>query len=109
MAYRHCLAVILGLTASLGAQSQRWVARYNGPANVVDGGTSIAVDPAGGVYVTGRSGDTPATFECTTIKYDSAGTERWIRTYRQVDSSYYDTGWGIALDRKGLHKIVKIR
>ncbi len=101
MAYRYCLTVILGLTASLGAQSQRWVARYNGPANVVDGGTAIAVDPVGNVYVTGRSGDTPATFECTTIKYDSAGTERWIRKYRLVDSSYYDTGWGIALDRFG--------
>ncbi len=98
---RNCVVAVFILVVCLGAQSQRWVARYNGPANVVDGGTSITVDVFGNVYVTGRSGDTPATFECTTIKYDSAGNEKWLRKYHLADSSYYDTGWGIALDRFG--------
>jgi hypothetical protein len=83
------------------AQSQEWAVRYNGPVNVVDGGTSIAVDILGNVYVTGRRGDTPASFECTTIKYDPSGNEKWVRAYRASDSTHYDTGWGIALDDFG--------
>ncbi len=82
-------------------QTQEWVARYNGPVNVVDGGTSVAVDPLGNIYVTGRRGDTPASFECTTIKYDPAGNEKWVRAYRASDSTHYDTGWGIAIDDFG--------
>ena len=88
-------------TAFLFSQTQEWVARYNGPANVVDGGTAITVDILGNVYVTGRRGDTPASFECTTIKYDPSGNEKWVRAYRASDTTHYDTGWGIALDGYG--------
>ncbi len=82
-------------------QVQEWVARYNGPANVVDGGTAVTVDALGNVYVTGRRGDTPASFECTTIKYDLLGNEKWVRAFRRSDTTHYDTGWGIALDGFG--------
>ncbi|MEO0095902.1 MAG: SBBP repeat-containing protein [candidate division WOR-3 bacterium] len=89
------------LLLNLLAQTQRWVARYNGPANLVDGGNAIVVEPSGNVYVTGRSGDSPSTFECTTIKYDSMGNERWVRRYHFAPSFYNDTGWGIAIDPFG--------
>ena len=98
---KYIVAFLLICITILSAQTQEWVERYDGPVNVVDGGTSIAVDINGNVYVTGRSGDTPSTFECTTIKYDAAGNEKWVEKYHRANSSYYDTGWGIALDDFG--------
>jgi hypothetical protein len=88
-------------TTFLFSQIQEWAARYNGPANMVDGGTAVAVDALENVYVTGRRGDTPASFECTTIKYDPAGNERWVRAYRASDTTHYDTGWCVACDGFG--------
>lgn len=100
MVTRHFYVLLL-FAIGLFAQTQEWAARYNGPVDVVDGGTSIVVDDLGNVYVTGRRGDTPASFECTTIKYSPSGNEEWVRTYRASDSTHYDTGWGIALDAFG--------
>ena len=86
----------------LFSQAEEWVVRYNGPVDVVDGGMAVAFDDSGNVYVTGRSGNTPSTFECTTIKYDSAGNEKWVSKYHgPAISGYGDTGWGIAVDRFG--------
>lgn len=86
----------------LFSQVEEWVARYNGPVDVVDGGMAVTHDDSGNVYVTGRSGNTPSTFECTTIKYDSAGNEKWVSTYHgPAASGYGDTGWGIVVDRFG--------
>jgi hypothetical protein len=95
------IAIFITLIIAVHAQTQEWAERYDGPANVVDGGTSITVDDLGNVYVTGRRGDTPASFECTTIKYGPSGNEAWVRAYRASDSTHYDTGWGIALDAFG--------
>ena len=99
---RKIFFVILYLlcAGTIFAQTQAWVARYNGPVDVVDGGMAVAVDNSGNVYVTGRSGNTPSTFECTTIKYDSAGNEVWVEKYHgPATSGYGDTGWGIAIDK----------
>jgi len=98
-----CLFVLILLFAVNNyAATEKWVARYNGPANVVDGGMAVAVDGTGNVYVAGRSANTTSTFECTTIKYDSLGNEKWIKKYHgPASSGYSDTGWGIAIDKNG--------
>jgi hypothetical protein len=49
-----------------------WVRRYNGPENLGDFASAIAVDDAGNVYVTGGSG---------TIKYDVNGNQLWVRVW----------------------------
>ena len=54
-----CLFVLILLFAVNNyAATEKWVARYNGPANVVDGGMAVAVDGTGNVYVAGRSANT---------------------------------------------------
>jgi len=64
------------------AGTQQWVARYNGPGDDADYAVDIAVDPIGNIYVTGYSHGGPATrLDFATIKYDTNGTEQWVRRH----------------------------
>src|SRR5262245_55379383 len=60
------------------AGHEKWVARYNGPGNGEDDALAIAVDGSGNVYVTGQSTGLGTGFDYATIKYDSAGQEKWV-------------------------------
>jgi hypothetical protein len=61
---------------------QKWVNMYSG---IIYGGGSpldMAVDSIGNVYVTGQSPDTMSSYySCATIKYDTAGNQKWVRRY----------------------------
>jgi hypothetical protein len=74
-----------------------WTKRYNGAADGSDYGTSIAVDLAGNVYVTGGSTGT-TNVDYITIKYNSAGRMRWASTYGGIN---FDEGRSIGLDSAG--------
>jgi Beta-propeller repeat len=77
---------------------QRWVARYDGPANDYDYPTGIAVDNSGNVYVTGISTGLQGDWDCTTVKYNSNGQQEWVVRY---DGPAHLDDWGtaIALDK----------
>jgi len=57
--------------------SQLWNRIYDGPAHGTDIPTGIAVDDSGNAYVTGQSPSTSVAEEAT-VKYSSAGQERWV-------------------------------
>ncbi len=72
-----------------------WVARYAGADD--DEAKAIAVDGSGNVCVTGRGQQVSGYADITTIQYDSAGVERWVKRYDGVAHSD-DGGLGIGID-----------
>ncbi len=77
-----------------------WVRRYNGPGNDVDSASSIAVDDAGNVYVTGTSYGSSTGRDCATIKYNSVGDTVWVRRYNGPGNND-DGGNALAIDASG--------
>lgn len=58
-----------------------WAARYNGPANLWDRATGVAVDANGNVFVTGISFNADLTGDYTTVKYSPSGEQLWAVRY----------------------------
>lgn len=65
--------------------TQEWVNRFNGTGNSEDLSRKVLVDEkSGDVYVTGRSYNLNGNQDIVTIKYNSAGNQKWIRTYNGI-------------------------
>jgi len=79
------------------AGAQQWVARYNGPANLDDQASRIALSGAGNIYIAGQSENADMTFDYATIKYNAAGVQQWIARYDGPANSN-DEGAALAVD-----------
>jgi len=79
---------------------QQWVQRYNGTANARDEAFTIAIDDLHNSYVTGHSEELGSSFDCVTIKYNSAGEEEWVRKYDGTAHNS-DNGRFIKIDNDG--------
>jgi Beta-propeller repeat len=80
--------------------TQAWVARYNGPGNLDDGGHAIVGDNSGNVYVTGGSHGLGTDLDYATIKYDSAGQQQWVARFNGLGNGW-DRAAAIARDSAG--------
>lgn len=81
----------------------QWLARYDGPGSGIDNALDVAVDAAGGVYVTGYSDGTgagPSGWDCATVRYDALGNELWAARFDGLGNDW-DEGWQLALDDAG--------
>ncbi|MGI8924556.1 MAG: SBBP repeat-containing protein [Fimbriimonadales bacterium] len=89
-----------GLLMPAAAQTQEWVARYNGPGKDFsnDSAVDVAADAQGNVYVTGYSYGS-GNFDYATVKYDSAGKEQWVARYNGANGDDFATA--LATDGSG--------
>src|SRR6266496_1301838 len=80
-----------------GPVQKAWVARYNGPGNLDDGGHAIVGDNSGNVFVTGGSHGLGTDLDYATIMYNSAGQQQWVARYNGLASGW-DRAAAIARD-----------
>jgi uncharacterized delta-60 repeat protein len=79
-----------------------WTMRYNGPDDMDDFASSLALDPEGNVAITGISWSSSTGYDLVTIKYSSGGTQIWqARSGTGVTSHYQYLLPMIALDDAG--------
>jgi hypothetical protein len=76
---------------------QQWAVNYDGPANGYDFPKGIATDSSGDLYVTGFSLGSAGDFDCTTVKYNSAGEQYWVARY-DGPGNLDDLGEAISVD-----------
>lgn len=80
------------------AGDQVWIQGYNGDATMEDISHSIAIDDSENVYVTGEGYSTAGHKDYVTIKYNSAGVQKWIRTYDGTANGADDFAYSVFVD-----------
>ncbi len=83
-----------------GSGSPLWTNRYDGPANLNDEPSALAVDGNGNVFVTGKSFGLDSTYDYATIAYDSAGAGLWTNRYSGLGNANDDAS-AIGVDWSG--------
>ena len=84
------IILLLFIAVSVHAQvTQSWVKRYNGSSsNSHDEPRKILVNKTNGdVYVTGKSPNSNLGLDIITIKYNQAGVQQWLRSYKGISGS----------------------
>jgi len=84
----------------ISGTEQEWVARYYGPGNGEDAASSLAIDAAGNVYVTGHGWGNQTWDDYATIKYDASGNQIWVSRY-DGPGRYVDEAYSLAVDGGG--------
>jgi uncharacterized delta-60 repeat protein len=75
-----------------------WTNRYSGPGNGYDYANALAVDSSNSVIVAGASYGSGSSWDCTTLKYSSAGVPLWTNRYNGPGNSS-DQALSVAVDR----------
>lgn len=80
--------------------NQVWRKIYNGPGASDDFASSVALDMAGNVYVTGKSKGIGSDFDYATLKYSNDGTPLWVARYNGPDNTA-DEAAQVVVDEAG--------
>jgi uncharacterized delta-60 repeat protein len=74
-----------------------WLNSFNGTGNSIDKAFGIVQDEYGFIYVGGYTTSAGGNEDIVLLRYNSAGTLTWSRTYNHSGSSS-DQAWGIVVD-----------
>lgn len=80
---------------------EQWVRRFNGTSNLYDYPYAITLTPTGDVAVAGMTINAGTGSDFTVIKYNSAGTLMWSRTYNNPSVNGGDFARSIVSDQSG--------
>lgn len=95
------LVSLLFISNSYSQITEEWAVRYNGPRSGSDIIDAIVTDDSGNVYVTGTVvGAISQGLDIVTIKYNSAGEQKWIDIYNGTANDN-DYGRDIVSDDSG--------
>lgn len=77
------VAILFSLSSvySYSQSSEHWVARFNGSGNMTDAVNKTKIDRFGNIYISGYTNSTGGNIDFCVLKYNSAGTLLWSRTY----------------------------
>lgn len=78
----------------------QWASRLDGNGNGNDAAVSLTVDNMGNVIVIGYTLGNGTAKDYTTVKYNNAGVQQWIKNYNRVSASE-DVPVGIVNDQQG--------
>ena len=78
-----------------------WVDHYDGPDELWNSASDIAVDRSGNVHVTGYCYDRVSDYDYANIKYTNSGTRSWVRQYESSIGSSYDQALKFLMDNNG--------
>jgi len=84
----RAMTVLGVLLAIAGAQTERWVYRYDGPRHADDAACSVVYGPDGYIYVAGQTASESTWSAFTIISLTVNGDERWVYRCHQGVSSY---------------------
>ncbi|CAN5525469.1 hypothetical protein BH10BAC5_BH10BAC5_27910 [soil metagenome] len=86
---------------SLGVE--QWANIVAGDANSQDYANDIKTDNTGNVFVTGHyiTNFSLPVVQIATIKYNSAGVQQWLKTFRMNSTNGTNGGVGLAMDNSG--------
>jgi uncharacterized delta-60 repeat protein len=79
---------------------ERWVYRYNGPADTSDAAKSIVVGTDGNLYAAGQSNGDGTSHDFTVVSLTDSGTERWVYRYNGP-GSWWDEAYCIVMGPDG--------
>lgn len=83
------------------AGTEVWTAAYNGPGDFIDYACTVAVDDSGNVYTAGWSAGLNGFNDFATVKYNSAGVEKWAARYHGPVEESGDACYDMKVDCAG--------
>jgi len=79
---------------------QVWTARYNGPDNMNDAVSAMAMDSSGNIIITGTIQTQTQNANYCTVKYNSSGVQQWVAIYNGIGTNSIDAPTAIGVDQQ---------
>jgi hypothetical protein len=80
--FTFSLVILFIFSSALVSQvHEDWVQRYNGPGNLEDHASALAIDGSGNVCVTGSSFVNGTGYDFATVVYNTSGALQWVKRY----------------------------